>query len=493
MNADDSSAERSTPRALRTRESAERDGDSRGKAQVEAPKPEPLHERAPAGPTLARRTRDNADRAEQRSSQRLLRGAAYLMGLQQDVLEAREFERFLVRERELADRGTRTFSLLILRRRRGEKNGFKRLALQLRGRLRSTDLVGRLDEDRIEVLLTDTGPAGANAVADWIDSVVAEIGIQVEPTIYVYPTIEEGRERTAASVAGDPQRQDEGRAGHGGNSRTTNGHVGTDPDSASPMSGGLRMRLQRGGRDVHGSAGTLDLSKPRASASSAVVPEAGSARESVRWPMEDLWSQLSAPMPGCKRALDIALASFALLALLPLFALVALAIRIDSRGPVIFRQQRAGLGGRSFAFYKFRSMRVDAEAQRAELEALNEQRGPVFKMRRDPRITNVGRWLRRWSLDELPQLWNVVKGDLSLVGPRSPTLNELPQYERWQRRRLNVTGGVTCIWQVSGRSQVTFRNWMRMDMRYAARRSFGVDLLLLLRTLPAVISGRGAY
>jgi lipopolysaccharide/colanic/teichoic acid biosynthesis glycosyltransferase len=183
----------------------------------------------------------------------------------------------------------------------------------------------------------------------------------------------------------------------------------------------------------------------------------------------------------------------ALVVLFPFFALVALAIKLDSPGPVIFRQMRAGRGGKGFTFYKFRSMFVDAEKRRAELEALNEQGGPVFKIKNDPRMTRVGRIMRRWSIDEMPQLWNVFKGDFSLVGPRPPTLNEVPSYERWQRRRLNVPGGLTCIWQVSGRNDVAFQDWMRMDIQYILRRGFWMDVRLLFRTVTAVVTGRGAY
>jgi lipopolysaccharide/colanic/teichoic acid biosynthesis glycosyltransferase len=209
--------------------------------------------------------------------------------------------------------------------------------------------------------------------------------------------------------------------------------------------------------------------------------------------MADLWPHLCAPIPAWKRTCDIAGSALALLALLRVFALTALAIKLDSPGPVVFKQTRAGRAGRPFDFYKFRSMYVDAEARRAELAAHNEQDGPIFKIQRDPRITRVGRLLRRWSIDELPQLWNILKGDISLVGPRSPTLDEVAQYERWQRRRLSITGGVTCIWQVSGRSQIGFRDWMRMDMRYVRCRGLWVDVCLLARTLPAVLSCRGAY
>jgi len=208
--------------------------------------------------------------------------------------------------------------------------------------------------------------------------------------------------------------------------------------------------------------------------------------------MEDLWPRFEIRTPFWKRSLDVLGSSVALAALLPLFGLIAIAIRLDSPGPVIFRQQRAGRSGRPFAFLKFRSMSANAEALRPALAALNEQEGPIFKIRDDPRITRVGRLLRRWSIDELPQLWNVLVGDISLVGPRSATLDEVGKYERWQRRRLSVTGGITCTWQVSGRSEIPFREWMRLDMRYLATRSVWRDLSLLARTLPAVVSGRGA-
>jgi lipopolysaccharide/colanic/teichoic acid biosynthesis glycosyltransferase len=217
------------------------------------------------------------------------------------------------------------------------------------------------------------------------------------------------------------------------------------------------------------------------------------SRSLACWPAADLWTQLCKPTPLWKRCLDVVVAGLALVLLLPLFVAVAIAIKLDAPGPVIFRQMRAGRGARPFVFYKFRSMFVDAEQRRAELEARNEKDGPIFKIHDDPRITRVGRALRRWSIDELPQMWNILKGDISLVGPRSPTLNEVAAYERWQHRRLNVTGGITCIWQVSGRSQISFRDWMRMDMQYVKRCCLWLDLTLLARTVPAVLSGRGAY
>jgi len=198
------------------------------------------------------------------------------------------------------------------------------------------------------------------------------------------------------------------------------------------------------------------------------------------------------PLPTWKRALDVAVSVTALVVLLPVLAAVAALIKLTSKGPVIFRQTRSGLGGRTFELYKFRSMVENAEALRDELTDQNEVSGPVFKMERDPRITTVGRWLRKSSLDELPQLWNVLRGDMSLVGPRPPIPAETLEYDGWQRRRLEVTPGITCIWQVSGRSNVPFIEWMRMDIRYARRITPWGDFLILLKTAPAILSGDGA-
>ena len=152
-----------------------------------------------------------------------------------------------------------------------------------------------------------------------------------------------------------------------------------------------------------------------------------------------------------------------------------------------------GKNGQVFTFWKFRTMTVDAADRKPDLLDRNEQTWPVFKMKRDPRVTPLGGLLRKTSLDELPQLWNVLQGDMSLVGPRPPTLDEVQEYERWHLRRLELTPGLTCIWQVSGRSLIGFADWVRMDLQYAARRSVLVDLMLLARTIPAVLSGRGAH
>ncbi len=193
-----------------------------------------------------------------------------------------------------------------------------------------------------------------------------------------------------------------------------------------------------------------------------------------------------------KRALDLVASALGLAALSPLLLVIAAAIKLTSAGPVLFRQVRVGRFGAPFVMYKFRSMGVDAERQLVGLRERNEQGGPVFKIRHDPRVTAVGRLLRRFSLDELPQLLNVLIGDMSLVGPRPPLPREVTQYEPWQRRRLSVRPGLTCIWQVQGRNDIGFREWMYLDMLYVDEWSFVGDLRLLLRTIPAVATGRGA-
>jgi exopolysaccharide biosynthesis polyprenyl glycosylphosphotransferase len=200
-----------------------------------------------------------------------------------------------------------------------------------------------------------------------------------------------------------------------------------------------------------------------------------------------------AAVSWAKRALDLVLVSIGLLACSPVLLAVTVAIKLDSVGPVLYRQQRMGKDGRLFSMLKFRSMCADAEQRLEELQAHNEATGPLFKMRRDPRVTRVGAFLRRWSLDELPQLLNVLRGDMSLVGPRPPLPAEVAKYEDWQLVRLRALPGLTGLWQVSGRSAVPFHDMVRLDLHYIRNWSFALDLEILLRTIPAVLTNRGAY
>jgi len=195
-----------------------------------------------------------------------------------------------------------------------------------------------------------------------------------------------------------------------------------------------------------------------------------------------------------KQVLDVVGAALLLLFFAPVFLAVAIAIRVSSPGPVFFRQQRSGINGQPFRLYKFRTMVTNAEQFKHELEAMNEMRGPVFKVTNDPRVTRVGKFLRRYSLDELPQLWNVLRGDMSLVGPRPLPVDEVKRFNDFaHRRRLSVKPGLTCLWQISGRNQISdFKDWVRLDLEYIDNWSIWLDIKILFKTIPAVFAGTGA-
>jgi len=207
------------------------------------------------------------------------------------------------------------------------------------------------------------------------------------------------------------------------------------------------------------------------------------------------WRVQTRSVRFAKRSLDLILVVPALLVLMPLFIVLALAIYLYDRGPVLFWQRRVGVNGVEFPFPKFRSMVVDAEAVRARIEAQNQHGadGVTFKMKRDPRITPIGRFIRRFSLDELPQLWCVLRGHMALVGPRPPLPAEVARYGLMDRHRLSVKPGLTCIWQVNGRSEIPFDQQVQMDIEYIQEPSLGADIKLLAKTVPAVVKGRGAY
>ncbi len=192
-----------------------------------------------------------------------------------------------------------------------------------------------------------------------------------------------------------------------------------------------------------------------------------------------------------KRVFDVIVSSLALLVSAPILLLTSLAVKFSSKGPVFFKQIRVGKNGRHFTLYKFRTMVADAEVKLNELKAFNEMSGPVFKMTRDPRITPVGKFLRRTSLDEFPQFWNVFRGDMSIVGPRPPLPLEVEEYEPWQRRRLSMKPGITCIWQVSGRNSIGFEEWMGLDLRYIDRWSIWLDFKILFQTVHSVFAASG--
>ena len=257
---------------------------------------------------------------------------------------------------------------------------------------------------------------------------------------------------------------------------------------ACPEMNGIRLRelawqLEETGTDLCVAPALLDVAGPR----TTIRPVAGLPLLQVDHP------ELAGGKQVIKAIFDRTLAGLALILLAPLFAVIALAIRFDDQGPVFFRQTRVGLDGRTFKLCKFRTMVVDAERRLAELEALNEGSGVLFKMRRDPRVTKVGTWLRRWSLDEIPQFFNVLIGDMSLVGPRPALPREVARYGDHMRRRLVVKPGITGLWQVSGRSGLPWEEAFRLDLRYVDNWSLALDLQILWKTLSAVIHGSGAY
>jgi lipopolysaccharide/colanic/teichoic acid biosynthesis glycosyltransferase len=333
------------------------------------------------------------------------------------------------------------------------------LVSAVRRRARLSDEV-EVFSDCVCALLIATPKEGAHHFAE---SVVASVGAAVRFEVYAYPSERlppvAGREYGGGHQNGNGTRGGDGEAGQTRGEHRPR-HNGTAPKEAAAMAG-LVSRCS-----------------------------AGSPQDQIAADLPPEFEALE-PLPWWKRSADVVGATILLVALSPFLVIIAALIKIDSRGPVIFRQVRAGRQGHSFQLYKFRSMRVDAEASQDQLRAMNEQDGPAFKIKADPRITRLGRFLRSTSLDELPQLWNVLRGDMSLVGPRPLPWKEACGCELWQRRRLDVLPGMTCIWQVKGRSRVSFADWMRMDMLYIRKRSFMMDLLLLAATIPAVLFRRG--
>jgi len=206
-----------------------------------------------------------------------------------------------------------------------------------------------------------------------------------------------------------------------------------------------------------------------------------------------MWKYSVAGSKGMKRGMDILVALVMLLMLSPLFFTVALLIRIESKAPILFSQTRIGLGGKPFRFWKFRSMRTDAELIQSQLSSKFMSDGVRFKLKKDPRITKVGAVIRKYSIDELPQLWNVLIGDMSLVGPRPALPQEVEAYTLADKQRLTVMPGITCIWQVSGRSEIPFKQQVKLDVQYRWTQSFAEDIRLLFLTVPAVLLGKGAY
>lgn len=194
-----------------------------------------------------------------------------------------------------------------------------------------------------------------------------------------------------------------------------------------------------------------------------------------------------------KRLIDVVCSFLGVLVLSPLFIIIAIIIKTTSKGPAFFSQKRVGKNGKEFDMYKFRSMVVNAEELKEKLAAQNEMSGPMFKMKDDPRVTKVGKFIRKTSIDELPQLWNVIKGDMSLVGPRPSLPKEVAQFEDWMHKRLEVKPGLTCYWQVSGRNNIDFEDWMKLDIKYVEEKSTWVDIKLIFKTVGVLLGDKNAH
>ena len=194
-----------------------------------------------------------------------------------------------------------------------------------------------------------------------------------------------------------------------------------------------------------------------------------------------------------KRLIDITCSFVGILVLSPLFIIIAIIIKFTSKGPVFFSQKRVGRNGKEFDMYKFRSMVVNAEELKEKLAAQNEMSGPMFKMKDDPRVTKVGKFIRKTSIDELPQLWNILKGDMSLVGPRPSLPKEVAQFEDWMHKRLDVKPGLTCYWQVSGRNNIDFEDWMKLDVKYVKERNLWIDIKLIFKTVGVLFGDKNAH
>jgi lipopolysaccharide/colanic/teichoic acid biosynthesis glycosyltransferase len=346
------------------------------------------------------------------------------------LLNQRQLQRVLSKERMRADRQSSCFGLIILRISdlKAVRPTTLKLAKMLHRRLRETDEKGHLNYGRIGVVLPATGEEGTQLVLADILRQAAELGLPIEGEAFVYP------ER---------------------------------PNRPQPT-------------DSFGD--TVEMLPEEVESAAFVAPR--SSVEAVPA------SMLASAYPLWKRALDIGAASMGLLLSAPIILVAALLIRLTSKGPAFFAQSRVGYLGQPFLIYKLRTMVVNAEELKGELMERNERDGPAFKMRNDPRITTVGRLLRSTGLDELPQLWNVLVGDMSIVGPRPLPVSEAEQCEPWQRARMNTKPGLTCYWQLAKSRKMSFAEWMRLDMRYARARNLWLDFKLIVSTLSAVILGR---
>lgn len=436
----------------------------------------------------------------------------------QKVLSEEQIKDTIRRETSRSDRTGRQFSVVLFAVTRSDRRwtvSTCRMARVLLSRVRQTDDVGWFDERHLCALLPDTPAAGARIFAARTCDEIARRQPRPTSVVYGYPG------SFPFDGDGDSNGSDENPKngnGHNGHAaaktravewRNTGPHLANGNGLHHGNGNGNGHARAAAGRSIVDTGGPLAVvDAPTATTAGLAVAERG---ELVEYFLDGVSSALKQPkssvsnipdvaledsfvepMPLWKRVFDLVFASIGLVLISPILIGAAIAIKLSSPGPVIFKQKRTGLGGKNFTIYKFRTMCVDAEKYQAELRKLNEQDGPAFKLTNDPRVFKVGQFLRKTSIDELPQLINVLKGEMSLVGPRPLPVKEQGGCEQWQRHRLNVTPGLTCIWQVDGRSEVTFDEWVRMDVAYMRQRSLWSDVSILLRTVPSVLMRKGA-
>lgn len=412
------------------------------------------------------------------SLRRLLRQTSEQQVEELGVMSASVFEGAFEREHALAIREARSFAMIVFYPTEARSGQQTHLARILKSRIRVSDCLGRLDSQRLAILLPETDERGAWALADELLAQIAKAELSFNLDVHAQPSVQRTGPRGDKPVGSNGTSNGKGSSLSSTNAPTPALLVEADGSTR-------RARLSR--------TSPVLVAEPSKIEGEQLITLQAIRQSMGERPVEDLSLAFCQTLSLRKRIFDCVVSLLLLILLSPVFLMVAVAIKLADPGPVFFRQSRAGLGGKPFAFYKFRTMRPDAEHLKQGLRARNEKDGPIFKMQSDPRVTALGRILRRCSIDELPQLWNVLRGEMSLVGPRPPTLDEVEQYEPWQRQRLSLTGGLTCIWQVNGRSEIGFQEWVRMDIRYARKRGPLFDLKLLARTVGAVLSRRGAF
>ncbi len=412
------------------------------------------------------------------------------------VLPQEQFEAEIARETERSNRRSesREFALVTFdfSDRQADDRKIIQLAQDLTRRLRISDTIGWFNL-RLAVLLPETAQDGAVAVANGLVEIASRHGVNVETTVSIYPwddsltNVAEELRREVQFLEGRDSNDDDnhqgGGFGHGGNLRQDHPHSDNGPHSSSQGA-----ENSYGGNDEP-LMSSMGLSSGGTAV--AVAPLVAKAKPLCLGTGHSIMFR-SEKTPVWKRTIDIVGSGIGILILSPLFIGAALAIKISAPGPVFFRQMREGKDGRPFGILKFRTMIVDAEAKQDALREQSEQDGPAFKLKDDPRVTRVGRYLRKSCIDELPQLFNVLVGQMSLVGPRPLPVGESEQCNAWQRRRLSVLPGCTCIWQARGGRDIKFSQWMRMDLEYIHNRSFIYDMRLILETIYIAVLHKGS-